>query len=215
MTKYAYLAATVAVISMAAGSGCLCLDQCLGMRCSNNCYDCGNCGCDSCNSCGNCGSSGRCGSCSGCSSCGSCNSCESCGHASHGCGSCGCDSCSSCGGGCCDSGCGCSEMHNLFWPFNCSFLSGLGNCCKGGETFDCPGGGCGEHYWCDWKSCPPTPDPCDKCGCYSSGCQCEKPYYQASPRFGSVPSWPAWPPHDDGYVGDDSVGQKPKATSTH
>jgi hypothetical protein len=227
MTKYAYLAATIAVISMAASSGCVCLDQCMGLRCGNNCYDCGSGGCDSCNSCGSCGSSHSCGSYGGgCSSCGSCNSCSSGGHVSHSCGSCnscgscgsgscGCDSCSSCGGGC-DSGCGC-DMHKLFWPFNCNLLSDLENCCKGGETFDCPGGGCGEKYWCDWKSCPPTPDPCDKCGCYSGGCQCAKPCYQASPRFGSVPMWPAWPPHDDGSSegGDDYVGQKTKATSTH
>jgi hypothetical protein len=219
MTKYAFLAVTMAALSVAAAGGCLCIDQCLGMRCSNNCYDqCGNGGCESCNSC------------SSCNSCDSCNSCGRSGHMTHSCGSCsdcGSDSCSSCSGshgcsscsgGCCDSGCGSGCNHgasDLFWPFNCSFLSSFSHCCSAPETFDCPGGGCGERYWCDWKSCPPTPDPCDHCGCYNGGCQCEKPCYQASPRFGSVP-WPAWPPHDDSGVGDgDSyMGQKPKATTT-
>jgi hypothetical protein len=103
----------------------------------------------------------------------------------------------------------------LFWPFDCSWLSGLSQChYHAPETFDCPGGGCGEQYFCDWKSCPPTQDPCDKCGCYAGGCQCSKPCYQCTPRFGSV-NWPTWPPQDGGMVdGDVSVSQKPKATVT-
>src|SRR5262249_1129234 len=149
--------------------------------------------------------------------CGS--SCSSCGH-SHGCSSCdSCSSCSSCGGGCggcdeCDLCCGCDHgVKDLFWPVNCSCFSTLKNCCHETETFNgCGKGGCGEQYWCDWKSNPPCPDPCDKCtGCYNGGCPCEHPCYTAGPRFGSVP-WPSWPPHDGPgvYQNDDYVGQKSK-----
>ncbi|HTQ38580.1 MAG TPA: hypothetical protein VMJ32_06105 [Pirellulales bacterium] len=84
------------------------------------------------------------------------------------------------------------------------------HCCNS-ETFNCPGGGCGESYWCDWKACPPTPDPCNKCGCYSGCAPCSEHCYQASTRFGSV----SWPPHDEGMSdGDAVVGQKSKGTTT-
>jgi hypothetical protein len=209
MTKFACLAALMAAFCVTAGGGCIALDECMGMRCGNNCCDqCGSCGdCDSCNSCNSCGSCGHAAhSCDRCSSCGSCNSCGSeCGSScSSGC----CDSCNSCG----DCGHG---MSDLIWPFNCSLLHCMSQCCKAPETFDCPGGGCGEKYWCDWKSCPPTPDPCDHCGCYTGGCQCEKPCYQASPRFGSI-AWPAWPPQGDPGMdgGEGYVGQKSKTTTT-
>ncbi|HZZ29111.1 MAG TPA: hypothetical protein VFE46_14025 [Pirellulales bacterium] len=88
--------------------------------------------------------------------------------------------------------------------FSCS------NCT--GEQYSCPGGGCGEKYWCDWKSCPPTPDPCDHCGGYTGGCACSNHCYQATPRFGSV----TWPPHDEsGMSGDETyIGQKSKNTVT-
>ena len=174
MTKHFLLAAAMSLLA-ACSSGCCCFSNCSG---------CG--GCDSCGSCNGSGCGGG-QSCSlsrifgshggGCSSCSACDSgCDTC-SSGHGCSSCGggCSSCDSCDSGCCGD-CG-HGMKDLMWPFNCSWMSGLSHCCKS-ESFDCPGGGCGEHYWCDWKSCPPTPDPCDHCGCYTGGCQCEKPCYR-------------------------------------
>jgi hypothetical protein len=224
MSKCAFMAVAMAALCVAASGGCCNVEQFCGMNCGHHgCYD-----CDSCSSCGSCGHSyGGCSSCdssydSGCSSCGRshsrCSSCDS--SSDSGCSSCGrshggCGNCGECGD-CCDS-CGDCELKKLFWPLDCGLVSGCKKYCHEPESFDsCGGGGCGEKYWCDWKSCPPTCDPCDKCsGSYCGGCPCQNQCYQASPRFGSVP-WPAWPPHDGPeYPGDDYVGQKSKATSTH
>ncbi len=190
MIKHAFLAAAFSAFAIAVNSGCCSVDRFCGLStCGNQCG-----GCDSCSSCG-----GGCSACShGCSSCGNdCGSggCSSCGSCNSGCCG-GCNSCGSCGGGCKD------------WFLDCSWLKKCFTWCQP-ETFN--GCGCGEKYWCDWKSCPPTPDPCDKCGGYCGGPPCAVHCYQESPRFGSV----IWPPHDDGGVvdGDNSVGQKPK-TST-
>jgi hypothetical protein len=197
MIKCAYCAALMAAICFAASSGCCTVEKCCGMHCGTPCgSDCGNCDTGSCASCGHCGMS-SCGTCNG--GCGGDSACDTCGG--------GCDSCNSCGHG----------VKDCWWPLNLSWVHELFGCCKGcyngcchPETYDC-GCGCGEPYWCDWKGCPPTPDPCDSCGCYAGCSPCANRCYQASPRYGSI----SWPPHDDGGMvdGEAYVGQKPKATT--
>jgi hypothetical protein len=192
MTTRACWAAVLSLVAIAATGGCCNLDYICGIHRSCN-------SCSQCNSCQTCGSCGQCtqGGCGNSCGNGSCSQCDSCGS---------CPSCGTCGSGSCGSGTHCSYD----WFLNLSWIKGFCHFCKP-ETFDdC---GCGENYFCDWKACPPGPDPCNKCAGYAGCAPCSEHCYQASTRFGSV----SWPPHDDGSTvvdGVDSVGQKQKTTTT-
>ncbi len=73
----------------------------------------------------------------------------------------------------------CSMMTGCVCHQNdCSILGhmfggcGLNRCHGGGETY--PGCACGEAYYGDWKSHPPTGQPCDCYGNYT-GQKCSSP----------------------------------------